>query len=316
MARGGSIRIEFVTSVRRVTWADCLREIRANGINRFPHGIAFDKDWRLALTEQELNELLKPLDAAKNPCKVPDETESDYDWLFALDEETLSELLEKQEAAKDSYNVLDLANLQEYCRRRFDCNFPNLAATDEVELFDTTKIFFQEGMTEPLTTAPPLRVGVLQEDKNKDKKPGKTLTIGLMTYMAKNFNIEMYFFTSQDIDFENKTVNANLIEGKNVIKKVISLPKIIYNIPEAIVGSDKNRNLKSRLEKDGCYFVRPVLVLSKQAAYDMLLNNAQLKEYLIETHTLKNFEHFLSLLEQYHDDVIIKPTNGARILMT
>ena len=123
MARGG-IRIEFVTSVRRVTWADCLREIRANGTNSFPHGIAFDKDWRLALMEQELNEFLKPQDDAP----------------------------------------FNTGELQDYCRRRFDYDFPNLSATDEVELFDTTKIFFQEGMTEPLTTAPPLRVGVLQED--------------------------------------------------------------------------------------------------------------------------------------------------------
>lgn len=268
---GGVIRIEFVTASRRVTWADCLEEIRSVGVNRFPHGIAFDKDWRIALTEQELNELLKPQDDAP----------------------------------------LNTSELQEYCRRRFECDFPNLAATDEVELFDTTKIFFQEGMNEPATNILPLRVGVLQEDKNKDKKPGKTVATGLMTYMAKNFNIEMYFFTSQDIDFEKKMVKANLIEGKKFVNKVISLPRIIYNIPEAISGSDKNRNLKLKLEKYGCYFVRPVLSLSKQAAYDMLSNNTQLREYLIETHTLKNFEHFLSLLEQYHNDVIVKPTNGG-----
>lgn len=268
---GGVIRIEFVTSSRRATWADCLKEIRANGINRFPHGIAFDKDWQVAFTEQELNELFNPQDDAP-------------------------------------FNTGDL---QKYCRRRFGCDFPNLDETNEVEVFDTTKIFFQAGMSEPAINIPPLRVGVLQEDKNKDKKPGKTTATGLMTYMAKNFNIEMYFFTSQDIDFEKKTVNANLIEGKNSVKKVISLPRIIYNIPEAISGSEKNKKLKATLEKLGCHFVRPVLVLSKQAAYDMLSNNTQLREYLIETHTLKDFEHFLSLLEQYHNDVIIKPSNGG-----
>ena len=271
MARGGVIRIEFVTSSRRATWADCLKEIRANGINRFPHGIAFDKDWQVAFTEQELNELFNPQDDAP-------------------------------------FNTGDL---HKYCRRRFDCDLPNLDATDEVEVFDTIKIFFQADMSEPAINIPPLRVGVLQEDKNKGKKPYKLSAIGLMTYMAKNFNIELYFFTSHDIDFDRKIVNATLIEGQNFVNKVISLPKIIYNIPEAISGSDKNKNLKLRLEKDGCHFVRPVLSLSKQTAYDMLLNNTLLKEFLIETHTIKNFENFLVLFKEYHNDVILKPVLQA-----
>lgn len=89
----------------------------------------------------------------------------------------------------------------------------------------------------------------------------------------------------------------------------IPFPKIIFNIPEAVVGETNNK-LKLRLEKEGCYFVRPVLFIDKQRTYDIILNS-EFKEYLIETHTLKDWEHFLSLFKQYNHDVVVKPTIGG-----
>ena len=301
---GGVICIEFVTSSRRVTWADCLNEIGANGINHFPHGIAFDKDWKIALTEQELNEFLKPNDAAQNPYEVPAEADSGHDWLFALDEETLSELLEKQDTLEKSYNILDATELQEYCRRRFGCDFPNLAATDEVEIFDTTKILFQEGMSEPEIKIPPLRVGVLKSPSNL----GYTTTT-LMAYMANKFNIELYFFTPKDINRENETVNATLIEGNKRIKKIIPLPKIIYDL----VGYFYRKEIKAmfRSLKNQPYFFQYGWGASKEKMYDILSADERFKKFLIDTHTVKDFDHFMALFKQYHNDVVIKPFNGS-----
>ena len=44
----------------------------------------------------------------------------------------------------------------------------------------------------------------------------------------------------------------------------------------------------------------------------MLLRDGRFKEFLIESHTIDTFEQFLSLFNQYHNDVILKPLRGAR----
>ena len=152
----------------------------------------------------------------------------------------------------------------------------------------------------------PLRVGVLRA--HKKALPMKS-ALNLMAYMAKNFNIELYFFTPRDINFENKTVKAIFTEGSKRTTKVIPLPKIIDNDPELFNGVP-GINLKNKL-KNYCYCIRPKQNLSKQKVYDILFADGRFKELLIETHEIKNFEHFLSLLEQYNNDVVMKPIGGT-----
>ena len=121
---GGCVWLEFVTACRRVSWTEYLKSLRAEGIR---HGIAFDRDWRIAFTAQELNEFLNPHD----------------DEPFQSSE------------------------LQAYCRRRFGCDLPNVSATDEVEIFDTAKIFFQENAPVPEPNVAPLRIGVLRAKRTE-----------------------------------------------------------------------------------------------------------------------------------------------------
>ena len=138
---------------------------------------------------------------------------------------------------------------------------------------------------------------------------GIDAVVNLMTYMAKNYNIELYFFFADDIDFENNSINATFIEGKTQTPKTIPFPRIIFNIPEAVVG-EANNKLKLRLEKEGCYFVRPVLFIDKHKTHE-IISNSEFKECLIETNTLKDLEHFLALLKQHNHDVVVKPTVGG-----
>ncbi len=151
----------------------------------------------------------------------------------------------------------------------------------------------------------PLRVGILRKSKPRSWEPDSPMFT--MFYTAKNFNIELLLFTPADIDFENKTVKATILEGSNRIKKTVPLPKIIDN-PASIFSGKYGKELR-QLSKE-YFFTRHLENASKQRVYDMLLKDGRYKEFLIDTHTVENFEHFLSLFGQYSNNVILKPAGG------
>lgn len=105
------LRADWIISSEKLTWNDCLARIQSARRYNVRQGIAFDKDWRVAFTEQELNANLILHDEEKQ---------------FQID------------------------RAQDYCRKRFDCDFPKVSKTDTVEIFDTAGIFIQDGMSEPL----------------------------------------------------------------------------------------------------------------------------------------------------------------------
>lgn len=251
-----------------MTWATCLKEMHSDKSKHFPHGISFDKEWRIVFSEQELNELLIPLGEASS----------------------------------------NMTELQVYCWRRFGCAFPNISETDEVEIFDTTKIFFQEEITETSSNVVPFRVGIMvnSEKRNFDFDS----TFNLMVYMAKNFNIECYFFTSKDVNLESKTVNAVLIEGSTRTPKTIPLPKICYNHFGAFTKENR-KILKPFFEKE-CFLVNSYVFLEKQKMYNMLVADGKFKKFLIESFPLGSFENFLELFNRYNNNVVVKPIAGMQ----
>lgn len=131
-----------------------------------------------------------------------------------------------------------------------------------------------------------------------------------MSYMAKNFNIELYFFTAKDINFDSNIVEATFVEGGTQIKCTVPLPKIIYNLPDVIEG-ENGIKLKEQLQKASCHLVRPSLKFNKQTIYNRLSKSEQFKEFLLETHVVENFDSFLTSLEKYDNDVVLKPVSGS-----
>lgn len=109
------LRADWVTSSDKMTWAQCLGLIRTLRCNEFRRGIFFDKNYRIAFTEAELNANL----------------------IFCNDEKINGKF------------QADKAEI--YCRQCFNCEFPKMSDADEVEIFDTVGIFIKTGMTEPLT---------------------------------------------------------------------------------------------------------------------------------------------------------------------
>lgn len=146
------------------------------------------------------------------------------------------------------------------------------------------------------------RVGMLRKNNNLQEYT----TANLMAYMAKNFNIELYFFTPKNFDPTSKTINAVLIEGGKKTKRTIPLPKIVYDMD----GAYYNKAVQNLL-KDECNLFQYGWGAHKKKVYDMISANGHFKEFLIETHMLKNFDTFFPLFKQYHCDVVLKPDGGS-----
>lgn len=154
-----------------------------------------------------------------------------------------------------------------------------------------------------------LRVGLMMRYKS-----AYTETIRAMSYMARHFSVELFFFTPDDIDFDNKTVKAVRLDGDNKSEEVIPLPVIIDNDPDALVGK---RGKKIRRLAKGCFFVHPLnrlakgAIVSKQKINELLAQSEQFKEFVIETNRIKTFEEILPAIEKYPNGIVLKPLWGS-----
>ena len=110
------LRADWVTSSRRVTWAEFVDSVKNTRRNFFRQGIALD-NYRLAFMEQELN----------------------------------ANLILYNDASKSANGEFVSAKADAYCRKRFGCKFPELVDTDTIEIFETCAAFIQDGMNVPLT---------------------------------------------------------------------------------------------------------------------------------------------------------------------
>lgn len=145
-------------------------------------------------------------------------------------------------------------------------------------------------------------VGMMQKNNNLDLY----ITSKLMAYMARQFDIELYFFAPKDFNPEDNTINATLIDGNTRIQKIIPLPKIVYDVS----GFLYKEEIKA-LFKDKCYFFQYGVAGTKAKMIDILLKDERLKEILVDTHSVKDFNQFVDLFEQYHKDVVLKPSSGS-----
>ncbi len=152
-------------------------------------------------------------------------------------------------------------------------------------------------------SVPPFRVGIMRKNKNIWKSQSATCA---QFYIAKNFNMELLLFTPKDIDFKNKTVRATMLEGNKKIERVVPLPKIIDN-PASILNGEYGKDLRQL----DCYFTRQPMDAAKKKVYDLLAEDGILTDFLIDTHIVKDFNHFLELFQKYEGDIVLKTNGGA-----
>ena len=100
------LRADWVIATEESTWANLVKEIESTRRNYFRKGIALDLEWRLALTEMELN--------------------------------ANAMLYQSGNISKGRINE---KNWTAYCRKRFGCDFPKLSPESPVVLFTTEGAF-------------------------------------------------------------------------------------------------------------------------------------------------------------------------------
>ena len=156
---------------------------------------------------------------------------------------------------------------------------------------------------------PPITVGILRNYRSKLKS--KFLNVNTSPfYTAKQFNIDIYEFTPNDINFSNKTVLGITLDSNGIeISKTIPIPKIIDN--QIMFG--ENGEKTKLLEKDSILLRHPLYNSNKQKVHDKMVADNKFTELIIPTHTMtEDIDLFLDLLQKYNNHVIIKPNNGNR----
>ena len=127
-----------------------------------------------------------------------------------------------------------------------------------------------------------------------------------MHFVADHFNIELFCFSIRDIDFERKTINGLFLDGNRRVQRVVPFPHIVDNI----VLHGENGEQAARLEQD-CCLLRHDIYTDKQKTYELLLRDGRFADWLIKSHPVDSRERFQNLLEQYHNDVVMKPSGGG-----
>ena len=111
------LRADWIRDAKPMTWQDFLGLIGKTRRNYFRKGIALDPDFKIAFTECELNG---------------------------------NSMIYKDGKAGGKYCVFRPDRSDEYCRQRFDCDFPKLNAGDPVVVFETVGAFVSDEEKTPL----------------------------------------------------------------------------------------------------------------------------------------------------------------------
>ena len=111
------LRADWVRSTETITWQEFLNLIGKTRRNYFRKGIALDLDFKIAFTECELN---------GNTMLYKDGKDGNKNCVFRDD------------------------RCDEYCRTRFNCEFPRLEPNDMVTVFETVGAFVADDKKEPL----------------------------------------------------------------------------------------------------------------------------------------------------------------------
>lgn len=150
-----------------------------------------------------------------------------------------------------------------------------------------------------------LRVGLLRRSIQGFWHPQNTAYA--MFHCGKQFGIEMCFFSPDDINFSTWTVNAMFLQGKEKVRRIVPVPRIIDN--SILYG--RNGQILRHLE-ERCILIRHSLGTTKQDVYDLMLKDGRFADFLITTHNVDSVDDVFKLLESNNNDVILKPLRGAR----
>ncbi|HWP98306.1 MAG TPA: YheC/YheD family protein [Syntrophomonadaceae bacterium] len=117
-----------------------------------------------------------------------------------------------------------------------------------------------------------------------------------------------FAFSPYSINWQHKSIDGYTWSKGGWQKKNFPLPDVIYYRGADYANGKKN--IRRKLEAQGCRFVNP-LPVDKWKAHRILAHNHELARYLPETLLVNDFRQVQSMLKRHHA-VYLKPVYGSK----
>ncbi|MDR1322309.1 MAG: YheC/YheD family protein [Gracilibacteraceae bacterium] len=151
-----------------------------------------------------------------------------------------------------------------------------------------------------------ITVGMLFESMPQNKKG----VYYSLLYMAQSHNIELFFFTPEDTDFQNESINGLFFEGGKTIRKLTEIPPLIDNhIPPL---EPKIIEYYRKLEKH-THIPRHRLGLNKLGQYRKITSENKFSYLMIPTQIVKCCSDIIRVFEVFGtNEIIVKSYYGIQ----
>jgi len=156
-----------------------------------------------------------------------------------------------------------------------------------------------------------IRVGKLTGTKSKTVKLSNTKSMAYaMMLLSKAYNIELFLFSKEDVDFENKTIRGLFFENDehsgeiNQIFKTVPIPPLIdaanHIVGEFLIELERYSRL-----------VQPFRKPKKLRTYEKLKEDGRYAHLLIPTIPVANFDDIKKALAEHNGRLVLKSTGGS-----
>ncbi|POZ56805.1 Endospore coat-associated protein YheD [Lysinibacillus sphaericus] len=126
--------------------------------------------------------------------------------------------------------------------------------------------------------------------------------------VAKAEGVEFFYFTPKKVNFDNRTINGQVLEDGQWHERVMPFPDVIYNAgsPEKLAVSKK---IIERLKKEIPFTTHSIG--NKWNVMERLKEAKEFDQYIIQTEIVKNTDVFHSYIA-HHKKIVFKPIDGRK----
>lgn len=208
-------RIDWVVSSEKITWEYFMTLLDKTGRNYFRKGISLDNDYKIAFTEQELN---------ANCMLFRDGKEGTI------------------------YSVFRKEKFDDYCKKRFGCDFPTPKLLEEIEIFETQGLFVQENEEPKKITGTDIHAG--RRDISKiDFDFFWNLTKTGANYLSKQVQKDGKFIYGYYACYHKKSKIYNSLYHFGAILSLLDVYGAYKKIPPMKLGKSVSSAIEYALKK-------------------------------------------------------------------
>lgn len=126
--------------------------------------------------------------------------------------------------------------------------------------------------------------------------------------VAKAEGVDFFYFTPKKVNFDNRTINGQVLEDGQWHERVMPFPDVIYNAgsPEKLAVSKK---IIERLKKEIPFTTHSIG--NKWNVMERLKEAKEFDQYIIPTEIVKNTDVFHSYIA-HHKKIVFKPIDGRK----